>query len=453
MTISRTAGGPRGAAGAAAPAVAAPSCFVARLTTLLVALASPAAALAMDFTGTLRHTAEYTDNTARQPSDPVDEWIQRPGASVTLEQRGAALEIDAAYDWDRRIYQRNVFQDEDSVNGEAELLWKLVPERLEFVARNVRTQVTIQALQAVTEDNRQDFDTTELGPRLRLAPRPGDALEIEYLVGRIDAEDTDTDSERQTLRASYRIGLSAVRTLSVNVIESRVDFENELAEDIDGRTATLALSLAEGPTTYDVEAGYTRLERGDGTDVDGFVFDLQATRALVGNAELRLLANRAITDRSTNLDGGTTPQFFDTLVDNSDLNEVATQWRARATIGTRLRNNDVAFSVLAEDQDFDRVPRDLARQGIELELSRELSRTVSATLRGQLVELELTEQDQEFDELRAEFGVRHRLGRRLALAWGARYEDRQGDSAELSFDAWNGFITLEWALFGPPPDR
>ncbi len=173
-----------------------------------VLLTAPVAAV--EWNVTVDYAAEYTTNSARTTDNEIEEWIHRPGISVNAVHDGPNLELNGGYSFERRIYEEDLFDNENATTGSAELLWHALPERLDFVVRNSRTESARRSIDAVTQDNRQVVSTTEIGPTLRFRARGSDEFQLEYLYSDVNAE-TQTSSERHTGTARYIVAFSATR--------------------------------------------------------------------------------------------------------------------------------------------------------------------------------------------------------------------------------------------------
>ena len=124
-----------------------------------VLLAAPAAAVEWDVA--VNYTAEYTSNTARTTDNEIEEWIHQPGLSVGATHDGPNLELNGGYNFERRIFEEDLFDDENVTTGSAELLWHVVPERLDLAhafgatdtlnTDGLTTKQTIKAVRDLTD--------------------------------------------------------------------------------------------------------------------------------------------------------------------------------------------------------------------------------------------------------------------------------------------------------------
>jgi len=412
-------------------------------------LALPAVSQALELGLTAQAAAEYSDNINRSEDDPLDSWLYRPGFNFTANQAGSLLQLNANYDYERRIYEQDIFDDENAITGRGQLRWTAIPNRLDFTLSNTRTEAARRAVAVTTEANRQEFGVTEAGPTLRLQPRSGDELQLEYRYTLTDVEETDTDSERQTLRLNYVLGVSAAQSFRLSASATQIEYDNDLIPDSDLWNGSLSTSRELAALSYNIEGGYSVFERDGQDDVDGFTFTIDLSRPIGAESQIFLRGNRSIDDRSANLTNVNFNRFNNVLSENSDLNDVITQERAELGIDTRLGRNSLSVALFADNQSFETAPRDNESAGVNVRLSRDLTRNTSVNLNGTFSNREFGDEGEDIDEIRSSLNVRHELGRRLSLSWGARYEERDANSDSRTFEEWVGFVTLDVIVIRP----
>ena len=84
----------------------------------LLGLLSAAPTWAVEWNLAINYTAEYTTNTARTSDNEIEEWIHQPGFSVGAVHEGPNLEFSGDYDFTRRIYEEDLFDDDAVVDFE-----------------------------------------------------------------------------------------------------------------------------------------------------------------------------------------------------------------------------------------------------------------------------------------------------------------------------------------------
>lgn len=408
----------------------------------------PLSSYALEASVVVGHTAEYTTNSGRTADDEVSEWIHRPSINVALRQEGAQLDLEGAYRFERRIFEEDLFEDESALTGHGQLIWRMLPERLDFTIRNTRTETTQQSLLPQTPANRQTVSATDLGPTLRLRPRPNSEVQLEYLYTDVRANETATDSTRHTANLRYIVDLSSVRELTFAAGYTDVDYDDDLAADIDTTRGTVSLASTGGQVAYTLTGGYSRTRRDLGRDdVNGPILEVDATWSATALTTVQFQGRRLITDRSDSLLITAPLEFGEELRQDTDLNEVFTDTHATVTVTRPLGNNRLAVSLLAAREDYEDVLRDNERAGVQLTLSRDLSPRTSLSATLEAGRREFLDEDEEQDEYRGTLMLNHTLTRRLDLGFGARYEEWDSSDPGREFDEWVGMVSISYRLF------
>lgn len=417
------------------------------LIALIPAVGQGLQALETDLT--LTHSADYTTNTARTETDETSEWVNTPGVMLGLSQEGAALLLDADYMFQRRIYQRDLFDDESVITGQAELVWHALPERLDFTVRNVRTEATERARQPNIESNRQTVSTTELGPTLRLRPRPNSEFQLEYLYSDMTAEETDTDNHRHMGALRYLVELSPVRSLLLQASNTRVQFENPAAPDLDVRLGRVGFEYRGSRVEYEIGAGYNETRRSQGQDtVSGAIGDASIRWNVSAETQVELTASHGIVDTSARLMTGTVG-FGESVDEDTDINEVFTETILTASVSQRLGNNDVMLRLAAGEEDYEDALRDNERRSAAIGLRRNLTPRTTLSATAEHTRRKFTDEDDAYDEVRAALQLTRRMSRRFEIAIGALYEERDPDDATgLGYEEWMGRIELRYRVLG-----
>lgn len=409
---------------------------------LLAGWCCSAPVYSLELGAVLQHTSEYTTNSALTSDDEVSEWIHQPGFQVGASQDTATLQLDANYQYQRLIYEKDLFSDEDILTGQASMLWTLLPDRLDFTASNRRTQATRRSISAANPDNLQVVGNTEIGPTLRLQPRSGDELLVEYRYLHESVDQGNEDSQRHNGTLSYLLGLSANRNLVFQTTYSDISYDD--LEDATSITATAGYQQTGGALSFDFNAGYTDFDRDGRDSANGGVFNMGTEWRATGSTTWSARANRSIQDQSSSFtDDG---DVGDPLPEDSDTNEAFVE--TRGEIGLRQAfgpSTNLSASVYYSDEDYEDVPRDSERIGITLGFDRALTRTTTFEASLDYSNRDYSQVDDTQDEVRARFRVAHRIGRALTFTWGASYEDRDADLGD-SYDEFRYTLSLAYAL-------
>ncbi len=419
------------------------------LALCAAACAPWSAAFAFEIGAAISHESEYTTNTARSDDDEVAEWIHSPSLELGAEHEGGSLSLSAGYIFERRYHQKDLYDTEKADRGAAELRWQALPSRLDFNVRNVRTETTQRAFESDTRDNRQVVAYTELGPTLRLQPRPGDELQVEYAFTDVNASETDTDSKRHTGSLRYILGFSESQNLTYESSYRDIDYDNENSPDVTGWTHTGTYAAKMRLLDVSLTGGVSRLDRTlDRDSVKGRV--LRANVAWErGNSRLAFNVSDELRDQSTNITR-TDNDFGDRESEDSDLNEVFTETRAELAWEQVIGRSTFNVGIFASEEDYeDLADRDSERVGARFRISRRITRQTSVSLRFDISNRKFPGRDEDVDEYRAGLSLDRDIGRSLRLTFNARYEkDKSKNEGGRNFDEWITGIGLTYQAFG-----
>ena len=430
-----------------------PSVFVGFLVSTGV-LSTPA--MALEYNLGVGNTTLHTSNVARTADDEVNDWVQIPTARLVASHDTGAVELDADYRFERRIYDQDVFDDRNRLTGRADLLWDALPGRIQFFGTNTRTEATINSIQQDVEDNRQLVRTSSVGPRLLLNPRASDQFILEYRYAVVREDDAnffgagviDTDSDRNRVTASYRLGISQNRTLSLQAFREEVDFDDPGTPDLDIDNLSLSYQSKSGSVELIASGGYSDITRTQGLSrVDGFVGSLSIDWALSGSRNLIITARRNLNDQSQDLQRGTGRFGRGTVVDNSGLNDVFEEDSVGLVYSSRVGRNTFGFGYRYQTQDFATQNRDEEEHRINARFERRHTPTVSSNISAQFTRREFLFNGVEDDFFSASGNIEWQATRRLAFALGANYTDRDSSNANgFSFEEISGSLSINFDL-------
>jgi len=397
---------------------------------------------ALEYNFAVGNTTLYTTNVGRTEEEEVADLVQIPHASLVASHDTGAVELDAGYRFERRIYREDLFRDRNRFTGSANLLWNALPERLQFFASNTRTEATINSIEQDVEDNRQLVRTSSAGPRLLFNPRGGDQLSLEYRYTLVQEDDSiffgdeiDADSDRNRFSLAYELGISANRSLTLQASREEVDFDDPGTPDLDIDNASLSYRSNSERLELIVTAGYTDISRSQGfASVNGFVGDATLNWALSGSRDLSINARRNLNDQSRDLLRGTGTFGQRTVIDNSGLNDVFEEDTVGVNYNSRFGRNTFGLAFRYQTQDFATVNRDEDENRFTVRIGRQHTPRVGSSLSASY-----TQRDFQFTGLTDDFinvagQIEWQTTNRLRLVLGARYQDRDSSNANLAAD-------------------
>lgn len=347
---------------------------------LLLCLSFPATAL--ETTIGVRVESAYTDNTLRTADNEVSEVTYQPGARISLDHQGSAIRANGTYDYERRIRTKDFFSDDDALTGASSVVWQAIPGRLDFTVANTRTETSVNGQLADTPVNRQVTDSTRAGPTLRFRVRNNDEVQLQYFHTVTTSDINLTDSQRDTLSASYVLNVGQNDQLVFNVADNKVDFDDNNAPDLNALTGAVRWNRFGPQVDMSVMAGYTTMERQNGRDdVKGEVLDARLTWRMTPQTSMEVAVARDIRDRPLVLELGILPFGANTQID-SDLNEVFYNDRAEINFRTSFLSNEILLAFFYDKQDFVDLPEDVTRMTSTFAVRRRLSPKLMVELTG-----------------------------------------------------------------------
>lgn len=416
-----------------------------------IGLLTPEAARAIEVEAAAQYTAEYTSNTLRTETDEIGEWVHLPGADLRVAEDTATLEMDVDYSYIRRIYTKDLWQDENRLIGTAAIDWHALADRLDFFVNNARTETTEQALQTTTQANRQVVSTTEAGSRLRFQPRSADEFQIEYLFRDVHTNRTATDSQRHNGTLRYLMGLSENRALVAAGTYSDIEYEGPFP-NAEYTVASIGYLQETGPVELEITAGYNWFERDGRGKTDDPMYSGSLSWAATPTATFTLTGSQRITDQGSDLASG------GTAGETSDVNAAFEETTGTIGYTQTLGANTITLGGYWTRQEYaedvqEAIGRPLTntRKGVRFDFRRSLTRTTTFDLYADFSNRDFPDQGEvvgdDQDELRSGFRVEHRLGRSLNLNWGVRYEERDAVTTE-SYEEWIGSVQIYWTFWG-----
>lgn len=397
---------------------------------------------AVEVTAAAELTTEYTNNTLRTPDNKIGEWRFEPGVAFTATEDTASLKMDVDYGYIRRIYQKDIWIDENILGGTADIVWQPVAERLDFFLRNTLSQSTIRALQVETQNNRQQVSTTEVGSTLRFQPRSGDDLELEYSYVDIRTDETRTDSQRHNGTGRYLLGLSESRMAILQGTYSDISYDG-LFPDAEYVIVSIGYTQTSNVLDLELAIGHNWYERTGRGKNDDPAYNAAITWRARAGTTFGLTALHRITDQSQNLAEGGGSAAENTAV-NAAFKETIGNLSLTQELG---RTTTLTLAGYWDRQEYaDDIPLSNERVGGRLSLERQLNPTTDFNLYADFSNRDYEDRDDQ-DELRSGFDVSHRIGRSLSFTWGVRYDKRTAVTTR-GYDEWIGSMQLYYTFLG-----
>ena len=408
---------------------------------LCALLSGHLSAQAVEIVAAIHYSSEYTTNTLLTDDNEIGEWIHAPGVNLVAQHDSAALALDVGYDYIRRIYQKDIFQDENVLTGVSTARWYALPQRLDFFVSNFRTESTVRARQAETQANRQVISDTRAGSTLRFRPRGADELQFEYSFHDINANQTRTDSKRHNATARYLVGLSANRGLQMETTYSNIEYEG-LFPDAQFLIASIGYSQTSRMLDLDINVGYNWYDREERGGTGDPTYQAALTWRPTPTATLAANAFHGIVDQSTSLDG------TGSAVENTGINAAFVETRGDLDLSQSFGRTLLTIGGYWVQEEYaNDVPLDNSRIGGRVALSRNLTRRTSLTITGDYSNRDFRDQGDEQDEVRADLRASHRINRSLELSGTVSFQKRAAQTSR-SYEEWRSGLALYYTFWG-----
>ncbi|MEZ5596522.1 MAG: hypothetical protein R3E84_09040 [Pseudomonadales bacterium] len=339
---------------------------------LLLLCLSAMPAVALETSLGIRMETIQSDNILRTRDDAVDEIMYQPGATILVEHQGNSVIASANYDYERRIRTKDYYDDSSALIGRSELTWQALPGRMDFTVSNTRTESTVDRRLGPVQSNLQTTDSTRAGSTLRFRVRQNDELQLQYFHTLTRAQVGATDSNRDTLSASYVLNTGPKDRFTFNVTDNRVDFQESGAPDLNAVTSSVRWNRFGPATELNVQGGWTTMNRSGRDDISEPVWDTGLLWRLTPQMSLRFGVVREVRDRPFILEMGLLPFGSNSQID-SDLNEVFVNNRFEAEWRATFLNNDITLSWVFDRQDYFDILEDQERRTTTLGLRRQLT--------------------------------------------------------------------------------
>ena len=418
--------------------------------TLCVALLSvmPGNSRAFDVEYEAGLAAQHSDNIALRDADPVSDTVISPRLWFSAEQNGGSVKLSAQGSAEYRTYVSGTFNDQVRGRLSGQLLWAVVPQRVDFVVNDYLSVQPINEFEAFSPDNLQQVNVLSAGPTFyaRFGPAMRGQLDLRYLDSY--AEENEAFNTNQYSGAA-RLLRDVKPWLTVGAAAEAKDVRFSLPGRISDYTqqdAYVSATIDRRRIDARIDLGYSRLDMDsvaamgapmsrsyplgrvsvDFTPNPRSTFGLTVRHQLSDAAQLLLSAREV--DFGLDRRGRGFNEFRnpDSIVEPNVFRERLV--RARYSYnGNRL---DVRVSPFTRQMRFvEAGVRSQDRRGLNLDVDYRLKplTTVSAYATGQ--RREYLESGREDEDLVTGLGVTHRLTRK----WTARadVEHRRRDSSEV----------------------
>ncbi len=385
---------------------------------------------AADTLFSLGYSLQHSDNIQLAHANKQGEWISTATVSYALQESSVSLEGavrgHAAYN----DYRHKTFSDESVFGLNANLKWKISPERFWWTLEDVFTQTAIRPLEPDIPTNRQNTNVISTGPDYILRLSPVQSMQFGVRHTESSFEESDLDSTRNTGNVGWIYQVTPRTTLSLNYSAEAVDYKNEILNpNFDRQDAFLQVSHRLSRNLVLLEGGSTSIRRDGEADIDGSRQSFSWTRELTPTSTFTLSASSILSDvtRETLAAAATAEPGVRV---NIVVGDVFRSKKADIAFTHRRTYGSDAVSLFMSEQDYRISPSDQESRGGNLNVGYEFTEAVTGSVfasRAKVVNTGVTPEQKYKD---TSFGLRlsERLTKTLNL--GLELSRKQRDNAD-----------------------
>ena len=379
---------------------------------------------------------DYSDNITRvlASGEEIEETVGSLGLTLMLDHDGRRVTSNLAADLAWLHYFDDTFDDEVVGYFDGDLVIDIVPERIQWFFQESFGQIRTDPLSADTADNREYTNFFTTGPDFILGLGGPNFLRLSGRYSDNTYEDLSFDSRRYGGTVTLGRRMTDATVLSLNVNSERIEFDDQvLNTDFDRHAAYLNYSTQGARTGLNISLGYTELDM-LGETSGGMLAQFDLTRRVSAASSLYLSAGtrfsdagdvfRDALDRRTRTDSRSRESALTQATDD------AFEYRSIGGGYTFEKNRTTArFGVEWSDEQYERdVALDRSTMTWSVYLARELSRTLTVSLRGSYYEQEYDTLGYDDEEIEVRLGSFWQLGRRAGLTFSYDYFRREASN-------------------------
>jgi hypothetical protein len=309
-----------------------------RLPEAVVALTMgmlPLAAPAMETTGSVSAGVGVSDNLTRSTTKKY-QAIGTLGVQFGAKEKTRRLLLDVDTDLSYLDYPGSVYKGEVVGHLHGETVLAIVPERLNWMVKDVFGQTRRSLYDVITPSNRENVNYFSTGPRAIIGLGDVANLLIAGTYTRNDHELTQLNSQQYGADIGIERRLSASSTLGLHASHDRIEPDPSSGiEPYDRESAYLNYALMGANTTVNVNGGASRLLL-NGATFTGPRIEVEVQRQLGSGTQVFFTGGRQFTDEGAQMGSSYVARWAPTLDTASQTRSVESFRRTHAGSGLGL---------------------------------------------------------------------------------------------------------------------
>ncbi|MEO6170528.1 MAG: outer membrane beta-barrel protein [Lysobacter sp.] len=234
-----------------------------------ILLVIPVGAGAADLEYELGMSVLHSDNIALSSFDETSDTVVSPSLRFTLDQQSSWLRTKASGSVAYLDYLSNTFDSEVRGDLAGEMLWSVLPRRIDFVVNDYLNRQPVNVLTGFNPTNQQQVNVFIAGPTFHARFSDGFRGQLDLRYANTYAETTD-DFNGNHYNAAARLlrDTSANQSVSVNLESSQSEYDDP-ADNYRRDDAYIGYSLRLAALELTAAGGYSRVRLEDGSGDHG----------------------------------------------------------------------------------------------------------------------------------------------------------------------------------------
>ena len=238
----------------------------------------------------LGYVGEYSDNIQRAPANPRDEWINSVVAGAAYRENGPALDAHLLAQAEYRDYKNDIYNDGPLYYADASLLWRIAPQRLNWIFLDRYDQITRNISLPDTPDNRVNTNVLSTGPDLFIRLGSVNTLVLGLRYGNASYSEGDLDNSRYGASARWLYVANTEMTYSINYEVEQIKYENEILNDnLMRNDAFIRIDMRQARARFTLDLGATQIERDQAGEASGYLARLAWMQQLTSGSSAGML--------------------------------------------------------------------------------------------------------------------------------------------------------------------
>ena len=248
----------------------------------------------------LGYVGEYSDNIQRVPAARQDEQINSIVAGVAYRENGPALDAHVLTQAEYRDYRHDLYNDGPLYYADASLLWRIAPQRLNWVFVDRYDQITRNITLPDTPDNRINTNVLNTGPDLFIRLGSVNTLVLGMRYGRASYSEGDLDNSRYGASARWLYAANTEMTYSLNYEAEKIEYENVILNDsLMRHDLFVRADTHRARTRFLFDVGVTQIDRDRSGETSGYLARLTWTQQLTSGSSAGILLGSEFSDSGT----------------------------------------------------------------------------------------------------------------------------------------------------------